>query len=98
MMVAFSKSDRHEECLEYWRQLVCVNGIGDVRINLETYHCAIKSAVVMCQWDEVGAILDVMKVRREARSDAGIKVVASAAVAASSREWKGPAESAFVTL
>lgn len=67
MMVAHSKCNKHEECLEYWRQLVCVDGIGDVRINLETYHCAIKSAIVMCKWDEMGAILDMMKVSREVK-------------------------------
>lgn len=74
MMVAHSKCNRQEECLEYWRQLVCVDGIGDVRINLETYHCAIKSAIVMCKWDEVGAILDMMKVIRGVKQVTSIRV------------------------
>ena len=64
MMLAHAKANLYEESLDYWRQLVCVDGLGEVKIHIETYHCALKSAVVVCQWDEVEAILDMMKVRR----------------------------------
>ncbi|CAM9775006.1 unnamed protein product, partial [Laminaria digitata] len=64
MMLAHAKADLYEESLDYWRQLVCFDGIGEVKIHIETYHCALKSAVVVCQWDEVEAILDMMKVKR----------------------------------
>lgn len=64
MMLAHSKAGLYEESLDYWRQLVCVDGIGEVKIHIETYHCALKSAVAVCQWDEVEAILDMMKVQK----------------------------------
>lgn len=62
MMLAHAKANLHEECLGYWRQLVCVDGIGDVEIKPETMQCALKSAVIAGQWHELEAILDIMQV------------------------------------
>jgi len=63
MMLAHSKADLHEESLGYWRQLVCLDGVGQVAIDPPTCTSALKSAVVCNQWDEVETIADMLKVR-----------------------------------
>lgn len=63
MMLAHSKADLHEESLGYWRLLVCLDGVGQVAIDPSTCESALKSAVVINQWDEVEAIADMLKVR-----------------------------------
>lgn len=64
MMLAHSKADLHEESLNYWRQLVCVDGVGKVRIDPATCENAMKSAVACNQWDEVETIAKMLKVGR----------------------------------
>lgn len=62
MMLAHSKADLHEESLVYWRQLVCLDGVGQVEIDLSTCQIALKSAVVTSRWDEVGTIAEMLEV------------------------------------
>lgn len=62
MMLAHSKAGLHEESLGYWRQLVCLDGVGQVTIEPATCNSALKSAVVSNQWDEVETIADMLKV------------------------------------
>lgn len=62
MMLAHSKADLHEESLGYWRQLVCLDGVGPVAIDPPVCESALKSAVVCNQWDEVETIADMLKV------------------------------------
>lgn len=63
MMLANTKAERYDECLAYWRQLVCVEGIGEVKIKAATYNTALKSAVATGQLDEMEHILALMQVR-----------------------------------
>lgn len=63
-MLAHAKADRHEESLGYWRQLVCLDGVGEVAIAPNTCQAALKSAVVCNQWDEVDTIADMLKVNQ----------------------------------
>lgn len=62
MMLAHSKADLHEQSLTYWRQLVCLEGVGQMEIDLPTCQGALKSAVVTNQWDEVGTIAEMLQV------------------------------------
>lgn len=63
-MLAHAKADRHEESLGYWRQLVCLDGVGEMAITPATCQAALKSAVVCNQWEEVETIADMLKVNR----------------------------------
>lgn len=62
MMVMLMKHGRAEECLKYWRQLVCVNGLNGVVINPETYNFAIKCTCAVDNLDEMEAVLEMMEV------------------------------------
>lgn len=62
MMVMLLKEGRAEEALEYWRQLVCVNGLNEMRITPETYNLAIKCAAWAGNVDEMEAVIDMMEV------------------------------------
>lgn len=62
IMLAHSKADLHEESLGYWRQLVCLDGVGQVAIDPPTFTSALKSAIACNQWDEVETIADMLKV------------------------------------
>lgn len=62
-MVPLKEAGRHEEVLAYWRQLVCVNGLGGVKIHPETVILALRSAVKIRAWDEIEVILDLMQVK-----------------------------------
>lgn len=63
MMVVLMKDGRTEECLEYWRQLVCVNGLNSVVIHPETYNFAIKCTATVGNLGEMEAVLAMMEVR-----------------------------------
>ncbi|CAM9299323.1 unnamed protein product, partial [Ectocarpus sp. 4 AP-2014] len=61
MMLAHSKADLHEESLAYWRQLVCLDGVGGLAIDLTTCRSALRSAIVSDQWDEVDTIVGMLR-------------------------------------
>lgn len=61
-MTTLSGAKRSEEVLEYWRQLVCVRGVGGLEIRPETFFLTLRSAVKVKAWDEVEAILGMMQV------------------------------------
>ncbi|CAN0182648.1 unnamed protein product, partial [Ectocarpus fasciculatus] len=60
MMLAHAKADLHEESLAYWRQLVCLDGVGGVAIDPATCRVALKSMIVSDQWDEVDTIVGML--------------------------------------
>lgn len=62
MMVMLMKDGRTEECLAYWRQLVCINGLNGVAIRPETYNFAIKCTSTVSNLDEMEAVLAMMEV------------------------------------
>lgn len=62
VMLALRDADRHDEVMVYWRQLVCVNGIGDLEIAQETFVLALRAAARVCAWDEIEVILGMMQV------------------------------------
>ena len=63
MMVVLLEDGRAHECLEYWRQLVCVNGLNGLEISRETYNFAIKAAAEV-DWDEMEAVVGMMQVSK----------------------------------
>ncbi|CBJ29283.1 conserved unknown protein [Ectocarpus siliculosus] len=63
VMVALRNACQHEECLACWRELVLLDGLGDVKLNGKTYNLALTSAVKMERWDEMEAILDMMQAK-----------------------------------
>ncbi len=71
MMLAHSKADLHEETLGYWRQLVCLDGVGQVMIDPPTCTSALKSAVACNEWDEAETIADMLKVGGKGKSAIG---------------------------
>eukprot|EP00904_Undaria_pinnatifida_P006951 jgi/Undpi1/3386/HiC_scaffold_15.g06759.m1 len=60
MMVVLLEDGRAHECLEYWRQLVCVNGLNGLEISRETYNFTIKAAAEV-DWDEMEAVVGMMQ-------------------------------------
>ncbi|CBJ29284.1 pentatricopeptide repeat-containing protein, putative [Ectocarpus siliculosus] len=78
MMLAHSKADLHEESLAYWRQLVCLDGVGGVAIDLETCRSALRSAIVSDHWDEVDTIVGMLRGKREATPDHTYKLAIAA--------------------
>lgn len=62
VMVALRNADRHDECLECWRELVLLDGLGDVKVNDKTYNLALRSTAKAGRWEEMGAVLDMMQV------------------------------------
>ncbi|CAM9603558.1 unnamed protein product, partial [Hapterophycus canaliculatus] len=64
IMLAHAKANLHEESLGYWRQLVCLDGVGEMAIAPATCQAALKSAVVCNQWEEVETIAALLKVHR----------------------------------
>lgn len=62
MMLMLMKDGNPEECLEYWRQLVCVQGLNGVDISLETYNFAVKCTMALGNLDEMEAVVDMMQV------------------------------------
>lgn len=61
-MVALRNGSKHEECLACWRELVLLDGLGDVKLDERTYNLALGSAVKAERWEEVEAIFDMMEV------------------------------------
>lgn len=61
-MVALRNASQHEECLACWRELVLLDGLGDVKLDGRTYNLALTSAVKTERWDEMEAIFDMMQV------------------------------------
>ncbi|CAB1117523.1 unnamed protein product [Ectocarpus sp. CCAP 1310/34] len=69
MMSILMKAGKAEECLEYWRQLVCVHGFNGVVIHPETYNLAIKCTMVVGNQDEMEAVLAMMEAQRVVPTD-----------------------------
>ncbi|CAM9748373.1 unnamed protein product [Ectocarpus sp. 12 AP-2014] len=63
VMVALRNASQHEECLACWRELVLLDGLGDVRLDGRTYNLALSSAVKTERWDEMEAIFDMMQAK-----------------------------------
>ncbi|CAN0191471.1 unnamed protein product [Scytosiphon promiscuus] len=61
VMVALRNASLHEECLACWRELVLLDGLGDVKLDERTYNLALGSAVKAERWEEVEAIFDMME-------------------------------------
>lgn len=61
-MVLLLKDGHADESLDYWRQLVCVNGLNDVAISPETYNLAIKCATRADDLEEMEAVVEMMEV------------------------------------
>lgn len=61
MMVVLLAHGRVDECLEYWRQLVCVKGINGVQISPETYNFAIKCTASTFDLDEMEVVVGMMQ-------------------------------------
>lgn len=64
VMGTLATASRSKELLDYWRQLVCMRGVGGLDIKPETFFLALRSAVKVKAWDEVEAILGMMQVQR----------------------------------
>lgn len=62
VMVTLSEAERSEEVLEYWRQLVCLQGVSGVDIKPETFFLSLRNAAKANLWDEVEAIIGMMQV------------------------------------
>lgn len=62
VMVCLLMTDRADEALGYWRQLVCINGLNGVDISQETYNLAIKSAAKAGALEEMDTVLGMMQV------------------------------------
>lgn len=62
VMVTLGEAGKPEELLEYWRRLVCVQGIDGLDIRPETFYLALRTAVKIKAWDEVEAIIGMMQV------------------------------------
>ena len=63
-MMATLMRDNPEESLEYWRQLVCVNGVNGLKISSHTFNLAMKATTKMDNLEEAEAILEMMQVRK----------------------------------
>eukprot|EP00903_Cladosiphon_okamuranus_P019949 g18333.t1 len=63
VMVALRNGSHHEECLCCWRELVLLDGLGDVALDPRTYDVALSSAVNAERWEEMEAIFDMMQVK-----------------------------------
>ena len=61
-MEAFRSAGRHEDCLACWRELVVLDGLGDVNVSERTYNLALRSAVRAECWEEMEGIFDMMQV------------------------------------
>lgn len=62
VMVAFRNADRYEECLACWRELVLLDGLGDVTVNPKTFNFVLRVVIKAQQWEEMEVILDMMQV------------------------------------
>lgn len=62
VMVALMNGSHHEECLCCWRELVLLDGLGDVALDEKTYNLALSSAVKAGRWEEMESIFDMMQV------------------------------------
>lgn len=60
--MALRNASRHEECLACWRELVLLDGLGDVALDDRTYNLALLSAVKAERWEEMEDIFDMMQV------------------------------------
>lgn len=67
VMVALRNADRHDECLECWRELVLLDGLGDVKINDKTYNLVLRATAKAGRWEEMDVVLDMMQVCYAAR-------------------------------
>ena len=61
-MLALRNGSHHEECLCCWRELVLLDGLGDVALDGRTYNLALSSTVKAERWEEMEAIFDMMQV------------------------------------
>lgn len=62
VMIALRSASQHDECLQCWRELVLLDGLGDIKIDTKTYSLALSSAAKAERWEEVEAIFDMMQV------------------------------------
>lgn len=62
MMLVLLK-ENPEECLDYWRQLVCVNGVNGTKISPNTFNIALKASAMLNNLEEAEVIIDMMQVR-----------------------------------
>lgn len=60
--MTLSEAERSEEVLEYWRQLVCLQGVGGVDIKPETFFLSLRNAAKANLWEEVETIIGMMQV------------------------------------
>ena len=58
-MEAFRSAGRHEDCLACWRELVVLDGLGDVIVNEKTYNLALRSAVKAERWEEMLSLIHI---------------------------------------
>ncbi|CAM9809097.1 unnamed protein product [Ascophyllum nodosum] len=68
-MMATLMRDNPEESLEYWRQLVCVNGVNGLKISSHTFNLAMKATTKMDNLEEAEAILEMMQDQEIAITD-----------------------------
>lgn len=62
VMVTLGEAGKSEELLDFWRQLVCLQGIEGVSIRPDTFFLAMRHAVKVKAWDEVEAIIGMLQV------------------------------------
>ncbi|CAM9917771.1 unnamed protein product [Pylaiella littoralis] len=63
VMIALRSASQHDECLQCWRELVLLDGLGDIKIDTKTYSLALSSAAKAERWEEVEAIFDMMQAK-----------------------------------
>eukprot|EP00752_Nemacystus_decipiens_P008835 g7885.t1 len=63
VMLALRNESHYEECLCCWRELVLLDGLGDVTLDERTYNLALSSAVKAERWQEMEAIFDMMQAK-----------------------------------
>eukprot|EP00903_Cladosiphon_okamuranus_P014057 g13065.t2 len=61
MMLLLMKEGRPDDSLDYWRRLVCVNGLNGVAISHKTYNLAIKCATRAGNLEELEAVVEMME-------------------------------------
>lgn len=79
-MLALRNGSHHEECLCCWRELVLLDGLGDVALDGRTYNLALSSTVKAERWEEMEAIFDMMQVGMDLCSRLLVVVVGAVVV------------------
>lgn len=64
MMSLLLKKGLPHESLEYWRRLVCVDGLNGMVISPKTYNLAIKCSAMADNLEEMEAVVAMMEVRQ----------------------------------